>query len=120
MKVRVSVSALVKKLRENQSKHHDIFEQALLGWQKECIRILNKNIEQVRLGKLKAALYLHEQIPSDHTKDYEVVIGLLLLSTSAEVELEAAEYRRFVMDDWDWKQEWTASTTKYLGERDGI
>ena len=103
MKVRVSVSALVEKLRENQSKHHDIFEQALLGWQKECIRIL-----------------LHEQIPSDHTKDYEVVIGLLLLSTSAEVELEADEYRRFVMDDWDWKQEWTTSNTKYLGERDGI
>ena len=121
MKVKVNVDDLVEKLRENQSKHHAAFERALTGWQKECIRILNANIETVRLGKLKSALYLHEQIPSDHTRDYEVVIGLLLLSTTKDVELEAPEYRRFVMDDWDWKQEWTTSTAKYLGgERDGI
>ena len=115
MKVNVPKDELIAALLANREQHRAAFENAMDGYQAECIRILEQNIEQYRNGRVKKQLYLHEQLPVDHTRDYDTVIGLMKFSVGDVVELSPSEYRQYVLDDWEWKVQWAASTAKYTG-----
>lgn len=109
----MSKARLIAKLEENRELHRNVFLRAMDGYQRECIRVLEQNLKQYRDG-VKQTLYLHETLPVDHTREYDTVIGLMRFATGDEVELTAAEYRQYIMDDWEWKQQWTTSNTKYI------
>ena len=44
------------------------------------------------------------------------MIRKLELETKTEVELDDTEFRQYVMDDWDWKEQFIASNTVYASK----
>ena len=117
MKVNVNTHALIDKLMANREKHRGVYLKAMDGYQRECIRVLEENLSAMRAG-VKKTLYLHETMPVDHTRDYDTVIGLIGFSEGDQVELSAAEYRQYVLDDWEWKAQWTTTNSKFTGQTD--
>lgn len=52
--------------------------------------------------------------PKDMTKEYDRVLRMLKLDVRDEIELDEREYRQFVENDWQWRQAWATSNSKYL------
>lgn len=51
--------------------------------------------------------------PSDQTKDYDRVIGMLEMDTEHDVLLSEKDYQSYVLDDWQWKQNFLFSNSSY-------
>src|SRR3954471_7210545 len=104
---------LLAKLKENRKNHRKVFEAALAGYRQTAIEELEKRLEDARKGKrIDILIRLHE--PVDQTKDYDRAIAMLEMDIGDKVELDANQFSQFVLDDWAWKNQFTASNTAYL------
>lgn len=112
MKTRFSKTMLIEKLTVGREAHRALFEKAIEGYRKDVIRQLETNLEKVKKGS-RERVYIYDPVPEDHTRDYTTAIELITASTEDSIELDFADFRRYVMDDWDWKPTWTASNSKY-------
>ena len=110
--VTVDKQELREKLVENRDKHRGIFEEALAGFQKEAIRLLEEQLERARQG-LKRTVFVRLDCPEDHTADYNRVLAMLDMEVSDKVTLTEQEFAQFVQDDWSWQHQWLASSARF-------
>lgn len=110
--VKVSSVQLLEIVKKNRSGHRAIFLEAQVGFRKRVIDELERLLAQARDGK-KVLGYVNVPAPSDHTKDYDLVVSMLEMSLDATVEITSRDYSRFVLDDWDWKREFLVSNSGY-------
>ena len=52
-------------------------------------------------------------MPEDHTDDYDTVIGMLEFDINETVELDQAQYRSWVQDQWGWQRSFTTTNSTY-------
>lgn len=113
--VRVQKDALLDKIETNRAAHRATFEDALNGYRKEVIEQLEKMLAEARSGKrVRRAIDLIE--PMDQTKDYDRVIAMLKMSTDEVIHLDERTFACYVLDDWQWKHQFTASTANYVNK----
>ncbi len=108
---RFRVLAIVK---DNRARHRDIFEEAMEGYRRRAIEILEEHIQRIKdkdMEQVNVAL----PMPEDHTDDYDRVISMLEDNLAGTVVLDERDYKTFILDDWGWKREWTATNTMYAG-----
>lgn len=113
-KITVNKSELLDALRQNRKEHRATFERALEGYRKEVIRLLENAIEDAKAGR-RVQRHINIVEPIDQTSDYDRVIRMLQMSVDEKVELTEQQFAQYVMDDWSWKQQFTASTSQYIG-----
>jgi hypothetical protein len=53
-------------------------------------------------------------VPQSHEKAYDQIIRMMEMSVDDEITLTCSQFACFVMDDWDWKEQWSASNATYL------
>lgn len=111
-KVTVHKDELVTTVRANREQHRELFEKALDGWRKHAIDALDEHLDSLRAGRV-ADLRLYLPPPEDHTSDYDQVIRMLEMSVDKVIDLTHSEFAQYVMDDWGWKEQWTASNAGY-------
>lgn len=111
--VTVKTADLQERLQQNRANHRGQYEKAIAGWTKEVIQLLQDDIKALQ-GGAKRRLTVCDPMPHDHTADYDRVIEMLKMSIDIHQTIDEATFRQYVMDDWQWKQVWTASTAKYL------
>ena len=112
--VTVKKGWLLGVVTENREKHHEQYEKAFAGYRRDCIKCLEDNLAALKDGS-RERVFITETAPEDHTKDYDRVIAMLSASVDTEIDLDASEFDNYVQDDWNWKQNWVTSNTKYLG-----
>lgn len=110
--MKVDKAELLNILQKNRDKHRAIFEEALEGYKKEVIALLEKKLATVKRGKIVSHI-IRLETPRDQTKDYDRVIGMLNMSTETEVELTEQDYSQYVLDDWTWKNQFLHSNSFY-------
>ena len=110
--IKVKKTELLTILKNNRDKHHAVFEEAWEGYRKESIRIHEENLKTLKSGK-KVVVAFYEQPPQDHTDDYDVVIRMLEMDVDNHVELDQQQFQNYIDDDWNWKQSWVTSNSKY-------
>lgn len=110
--VKVDKGELLKRITENRDKHRAIFEDALIGYRKCVIEELDKRLADARSGR-KIDLYIGLIEPQDHTKDYNSAIDMLEMSVDSEITLTSVDFRRYVRDEWEWKEQFIGSTAVY-------
>lgn len=113
--VRVNKDELRGIIDRNRQGHKAQYEKAFAGYQKECMEILQANLESLRSDRGHIVRFM-EHPPSDHTVDYERVLAMLDLEVERTVELTEREFAQYVQDDWDWKEQWMSSNTKYTNK----
>lgn len=115
-KVIVKVDALKQKLIENREAHRALYEKAVEGYlveaRKQVVDLLAK-IDNRADGDALPSVSLWLTEPENHTSDYDQVISMLDMTIHDEVELSNSEFKQYVMDDWNWKANWTASNAGY-------
>ena len=112
MQTKMIKSVLIDLIKENMVKHEEIYEKAWIGYQDLVLQTLTKNLKSIKEGK-RVSVYVHEQVPVNHTVDYQRAIEMLNHSVDDYVSLNTEDYSRYVQDNWEWKQQWAATNSKY-------
>src|SRR5271155_712033 len=110
--IRVEKTKLLETLHKNKAEHREIFLEALEGYRKAAIKLFEENLERAKAGK-PFHIYFQLIQPSDQTKDYDRVIGMLELDTETHILLSEQDYRSYVLDDWNWKGTFLTSNSTY-------
>jgi len=113
MNPKVLKTTLLAAVTANRETHREAFEAALSGYRIDATKTLEKMLERLDKGKM-VPIRLGMPLPEDHTRDYDRVIRWLEIEVESEIELTEAEFAQYVMDDWAWKRDWSASNTDYL------
>ncbi len=110
--IKVNKQELLAILKKNRDNHHAVFEEAFEGYRKESIRIHEENLKTLK-GNKRVIVAFYETAPQDHTADYNVVIRMLEMDVGNTVDLNQQQFTNYVDDNWNWKQQWTISNSKY-------
>lgn len=110
--VKVRKAELKAKVQLNRDAHRDVYLTAMDGYRQTVVDWLNEQLDKAQNGK-PFVTWLQEPMPEDHTDDYDVVLSMLDMSIDETITLTLDEYRRYVMDDWGWKEGFTATASKY-------
>jgi hypothetical protein len=108
----VDRNKLLDILLANRANHRQVFENALKNYRQDVIIEVHARIDQFLSGKAMRIL-VNLPIPEDHTEDYDSIIGLLSMSTDPVVEVDATDYKCFVLDQWQWTERWASNTLMY-------
>jgi len=120
-KVQIESSKLLLALRANQQKHKAEYETAQRGYREALMGKLRAMLEELELGKQIHLSELGElPKPRSYADEYERVIRMLDMQVSDVVTISEVQFRHYVMDDWEWRHDFTASSAPYklgLGRR---
>lgn len=112
--IKVKKAELLSKLRANRATHSAQFDRAAKGYRKRVIAELTSRLKDARAGKLPQ-LFFNLPMPVDQTKAYDRAIGMLELSVDDVIELEEHDYQQYVLDEWSWSAQTTATNSFYVG-----
>lgn len=110
--VTVRREELLATLKKNLDEHAREYMQAMEGFKVAYLKELEAMSANART-KGEFVRMVTEEEPPDHSKDYKRVIRMLEMATTAEVSITEGEFSRYVMDEWEWKEGFSAATNKY-------
>ena len=111
-------------VKENRAKHITEYKEAVAGYKRTALEsiervmdIMRRRIESLKEGEMIRLdnVAFNLVVPESHEKDYDQAICMLEMSVDTELVLRYDEFAKFVMDDWDWKEQFTATSNFYNG-----
>lgn len=140
--VTVSRDKLLKTLEENRTKHVAEYREALVGYKKAASGALEKQIAKAKKAIEESAEILlnrieqfdpedplknqvvvldrfsfNLEVPQNHERSYDVAIAMAQWEEGDTIELKQSEFQCFVLDDWDWKEQFLNVTKVYNSPR---
>lgn len=113
--VTVSKAELLESIRNNRDGHRKKFIQAQMDYRTAVVAELDGMLKDAREGKkIRRSVSFPE--PSDHTNDYDRVIRMLEMSVAETIQISGAQFEQFVMDRWNWSNQFEATIGMYRGE----
>lgn len=113
--VRVDKANLLEKIKENRAKHAEAYEQAVVGYRQELVEKLKEMLKDAKAGK-NVAGHVGLQAPQHNLRDYDRAIAMLEASLDSELELDQNEFSNYYMDEWHWKDQFTALNSTYIAK----
>lgn len=110
--IKIEREKLLEIVKANRENHRNIFLEALEGYRREVIRLLEERLEQARKGKRVTHIISLVQ-PMDQTREYDRVIRMLELTIDNPVELTEMEFAQYVQDEWNWRGAFLHSNAAY-------
>lgn len=113
MEVRFDKKFLVDTLTANKEKHKAEYEEGVEEYWLTCQQKVAEISKQIEERTYKER-YIH--LPSkltSHVKDYERVLSMLEATVDSEISLNQKEYSQYVLDDWEWKEDFTNVKSSY-------
>jgi hypothetical protein len=108
----VKKSALLAKLQANRATHRAQFLAAQEGFKQAMIDELERRLEDARKGKRFDASFRMTE-PVDMTREYDRALTSLEMMIGDDIELDIQEFTCYVMDQWAWSAQVTASNSLY-------
>lgn len=124
--VKVRRDELLNVLRKNREQHIKEYKDACAGYREAALKRIDEIFADVRgtIIRLKEGqtvsvigLQFGLHVPVSHEKAYDQIIRMMEMSVDQEITLTCSQFGCFVMDDWEWKEQWSASNSTYLGKR---
>lgn len=114
--VTVTKEALLESLTANRTNHRSEFLAAQQGWKAVILEELERRLADARAGRKVHATFNFPE-PQDHTKAYDRVIRMVEMEVNDTIEMAENDFAMYVMDDWEWKAQWTVSNAVYTSGR---
>lgn len=120
--VKVKKSELIDRVTENLAKHIIEYRNACEGYKADAIAEINtvterlrRQVDSLQMGEVIRLAHVTFSLPSpeSHEKDYLRAIEMLRMSVDEEIEVESDDFRRYVMDEWDWKERFDTIRASY-------
>ena len=110
--VKVKKADLLRILKKNRAEHRSIFEEASEAFRKEVIKVLDKRLADAKADK-RIRLRIDMTQPMDQTSEYDQAIAMCEMSVDDEIELSHEDFRNYVLDKWNWRDQFIASNRNY-------
>jgi adenylate kinase family enzyme len=110
--VKVRKDDLLSTVIRNRDKHRAIFEAAVEGFRGKAIELLEQRLTDAKAGR-RINVFINLPTPVDQTREYNRIIKMLEMSVDTEIELTQSEFTMYVMDDWSWKKQFSATNSMY-------
>lgn len=107
--------AVLKKLKANRKVHHKVYKEAAEGYKDELLKELRdvskavKNDEEYNLE--------FSPRPECHLESYDRAISMLEMTKEPSILMTSEDYSRYVLDEWNWKYNWTTVTSNYMNKK---
>ena len=113
--IKMKRSELLVIVRENQIKHVAEYGEAVEDFKNLVVKIAKENLKTVNTGDLEkiARVRAFPQAPRSYEKEYGRAIRMLELSVDDVVEIDEHTFNQLVLDEWSWKQAFTAMSASY-------
>lgn len=111
--IKVRREELLDALRKNREAHREVFLRSLEGFKKKAIEILEEKLATARKG-IRDSVFVNLQRPTDQTREYDRWIRAMEMETRDEIELTMQDFGTYIMDEWNWKAQFTATTSQYI------
>lgn len=119
--VKVRRDELLSVLRQNRERHVRDYHAACVGYREVALRRIEEGFQEARgvVNRLKDGqtvavnFRIGLSAPVSYEKAYDQIIRMMEMSVDAEIDLTAGQFACFVMDDWEWKEEWASSNALY-------
>jgi hypothetical protein len=120
--VKVRRDELLSVLHQNRERHIQEYEAACVGYRDVALRRIEEGFQEARdvVNRLKegqtvaVGFRISLSVPVSFEKAYDQIIRMMEMSVDTEIVLTASQFACFVMDDWEWKEEWASSNAQYI------
>jgi hypothetical protein len=122
--VEVQRVELLDVLRKNRETHVRDYKLACAGYKKAAMEKLESVFADLKdqVNRLKAGEFLKWvgtsfslTAPVSHEKSYDQAVRMMEMEVKDTVVLTASQFSCFVMDEWDWTEDFRHSNTPYFG-----
>lgn len=116
---------VLARVEANREQHEKDYNDAIKGYWIELAEKLEELRDQLARSLAQAkneenpdrlSFAIHLRKPQHYLDDYDRVIDMLKLTTEESIKLDESQYRQYVRDEWDWKQEFTQTNVAYHGK----
>jgi hypothetical protein len=120
--VKVKRDELLSVLRQNRQRHISDYQKACVGYREVALRRVEAGFQEARevVNRLKDGQTIAVNVrvslsaPVSYEKAYDQIIRMMEMSVDTEIDLTASQFACFVMDDWEWKEEWASDNAHYI------
>ena len=113
-KVFVKKPELLEVLRTNRAKHEEEYKEAHKNYLEEVYTTLKRSLENLdgkedpELSKLTMLIR-----PKNYLQEYDRAIKMIEMTTQDEITLTEDDFDKLVLDNWQWKDNFTAMNSFY-------
>lgn len=115
-KITVKKSELLKTLKTNLETHKKDYKEAVEGFKKTAQEKLEEHLNILKTEG-KVILTIGLVVPEEYSKEYERIIRMLEMSTAEEITISETQFSQYVMDEWNWKRNFSVSSQMYGSKR---
>lgn len=114
--VQMNRKDLISALEENLKVHLENYEEALQGWQRDYTTQLEEEYRNVTGPNWdgEGPWRMQDPRPISYENDYRNMISMLTSDIRDVIELSHYDYQRYVLDQWEWKDNFLLSNSKYM------
>jgi hypothetical protein len=112
MTVNVNREDLIRVLQLNLKKHTQDYKETLELYYKQLLVDLKELTAQAK-AKTKKRIQFNPAQPKSYEKTYTDTIEMLMMSVDETINLDMDNFRKFVKDEWDWKNEFSTVSNFY-------
>lgn len=113
--IKIEKQRLVDTVTTNRAEHRDQFLEAQRVYRERVIEVLDERLAAARAGD-KINVHISLPTPVDYTTEYDQALSALDWEVEDHVYLSQTEFNRLVLNDWEWKQNFAATSLSYLAE----
>jgi len=113
--IKMNREQLLAIVRENKIKHMAEAEEAVLDYKALVLQIAQANAKLAKTGDLNEfkKMKAMPQAPQSYESSYARAIRMLELSVEEIIEVEEDVFNQLVLDEWDWKRGFVATSAMY-------
>jgi hypothetical protein len=113
--VKMNRKELLKIVKDNQKKHVAQYEESVADYKVAVVKLAKANLKLANTGDLVEIRKMKNRIdaPQSYEDNYTRAIRMLELSVEDVIEIEEHIFNQLVLDEWGWKQQFTAMSAMY-------
>ena len=105
------VSKILVTVKQNRAVHQADYREALNGYRKRMVAKLRDMLQMAVDGKDVPSIDLAK--PTEHLAEYDRAIQMFTLTDQKKIVLDSATFAQLIMDEWSWKQSFSATNARY-------
>ncbi len=113
--VNLDKEELLKIVRANKEKHIVEYAEAVEDYKVAAVKIAKMNLKLANTGDMVSIAKIQSMpaAPTSYEDSYTRSIRMLELSVDKVIELEETIFNQLVLDEWNWKRTFAASSAMY-------
>lgn len=115
--IKMKRTELLGIVRENKSKHIDLFNEAVVDYKHLVLQLAQANLKLAKTGELTEFSKIKPlpAAPVSYEDSYRRAERMLELSVDDVIEIEEDVFNQLVLDEWTWKRAFVTSNAMYKG-----